>query len=84
MVSIVAGISLGMELDTIIVSIRKGIGGLLGSLLIIIASGVMLGKLVAESGAAQQITTGMMKLFGTRYLQWAHGYRFYYWHPSVL
>jgi len=71
MVSIVAGISLGMELDTIIVSIRKGIGGLLGSLLIIIASGVMLGKLVAESGAAQQITTGMMKLFGTRYLQWA-------------
>ena len=71
MVSIVAGISLGMELNTIIVSIRKGIGGLLGSLLIIIASGVMLGKLVAESGAAQQITTGMMKLFGTRYLQWA-------------
>ncbi len=70
-VSIVAGILLGMNLDTIIASIRKGIGSLLGSLLIIISSGVMLGKLVSESGAAQQITTGMMKLFGTRYLQWA-------------
>lgn len=70
-VSIVAGISLGMPLDTIIGSIRKGIGSLLGSLLIIIASGVMLGKLVADSGAAQRITTGLMKIFGTRYLQWA-------------
>jgi len=70
-VSILAGILLDMELNAIIVTIRKGIGNLLGSLLIIITSGVMLGKLVSESGAAQQITTGMMKLFGTRYLQWA-------------
>jgi Gnt-I system high-affinity gluconate transporter len=69
--SIVAGILLGMELNTIIATIRKGIGNLLGSLLIVITSGVMLGKLVSESGAAQQITTGMMKLFGAPYLQWA-------------
>jgi len=70
-VSIVAGVLLGMELNTIIVAIRKGIGSLLGSLLIIIASGVMLGKLVADSGAAQQITIGLMKLFGARHLQLA-------------
>ncbi len=50
---------------------RKGIGQLLGSLLIVIVSGAMLGKLVAESGAAQQITTTMMKMFGTKYIQWA-------------
>ncbi|MBI1770432.1 MAG: gluconate transporter [Bacteroidetes bacterium] len=70
-IAIIAGILLGMDIDTIIVSIRKGIGQLLGSLLIIIVSGAMLGKLVAESGAAQQITNGMMKVFGTRYIQWA-------------
>jgi Gnt-I system high-affinity gluconate transporter len=70
-VSIVAGIFLGMDLRSIALSIRKGIGELLGSLVIIIVSGVMLGKLVTESGAAQRITTGMMKLFGTRYIQWA-------------
>lgn len=70
-VSIVAGILLGMDITTISASIRRGIGQLLGSLLIVIVSGAMLGKLVAESGAAQQITTGMMKLFGTRYIQWA-------------
>ena len=70
-VSIVAGILLGMDLSAIVVSIRKGIGELLGSLLIIIVSGAMLGKLVAEGGAAQQITNGMMKLFGRRYIPWA-------------
>jgi len=70
-VSIVAGILLGMDISTIVVSMRKGIGQLLGSLLIVIISGAMLGKLVAESGAAQQITTTMMKIFGTRYIQWA-------------
>src|SRR5688572_3591978 len=31
----------------------------------------MLGKLAAESGAAQRIAGGMMKLFGERYIQWA-------------
>ena len=31
----------------------------------------MLGKLVAESGAAQKIATIMMKLFGEKYIQWA-------------
>ncbi len=70
-VSILAGILLGMNPATITESIRKGVGQLLGSLLIIIVSGAMLGKLVAESGAAQQITNGMMKLFGTKNIQWA-------------
>jgi len=70
-VSILAGVLLGMDVSTIVVSIRKGIGQLLGSLVIVIVSGAMLGKLVAESGAAQQITTTMMKIFGTRYIQWA-------------
>jgi Gnt-I system high-affinity gluconate transporter len=31
----------------------------------------MLGKLTAESGAAQQIASGLMKLFGAGYIQWA-------------
>lgn len=70
-VSLLAGFLLGMDLSTIVNSIRKGMGQLLGSLLVIIVCGAMLGKLVAESGAAQQITNGMMKIFGARYIQWA-------------
>jgi len=70
-VSIVAGISLGMNPIAVMTSVRNGIGNLLGSLVVIIVSGAMLGKLVAESGAAQRIVSGMLKIFGVRYIHWA-------------
>lgn len=70
-VSILAGLLLGVEISSIAKSIQKGIGDMLGSLVIIIISGAMLGKLVADSGAAQQIAAGMMKVFGEKYIQWA-------------
>lgn len=70
-VSLLAGMLLGMKLTEITSSIQKGMGDLLGSLVVVIVIGAMLGKLVAESGAAQQITSGLMKLFGTRNIQWA-------------
>lgn len=43
---------------------------MLGSILIIICIGDMVGKLVAESGAAQVIANTMVRLFGERYLVW--------------
>ncbi|HMG92157.1 MAG TPA: gluconate:H+ symporter [Chryseolinea sp.] len=70
-VSILAGLLLGIEVSKITASIQKGLGDMLGSLVIVVASGAMLGKLTAESGAAQQIASGLMKLFGERYIQWA-------------
>lgn len=70
-VSILAGLLLGIEVTKITASIQKGLGDMLGSLVIVVASGAMLGKLAAESGAAQQIATGMMKFFGEKYIHWA-------------
>src|SRR5215831_5386679 len=70
-VSIIAGIWLGIPLATLTTSVQKGIGDTLGQLVIIIGLGAMLGKLVAESGAAQKITAVLMKAFGEKYLQWA-------------
>ncbi|PWT72321.1 MAG: gluconate transporter [Bacteroidetes bacterium] len=71
LVSILAGIWLGIPLATVTASCQKGIGDTLGSLVIIIALGAMLGKLVAESGAAQRISSVMMNIFGRKYIQWA-------------
>src|SRR5688572_16489001 len=71
LVSIATGLLLGIPLRTITGSVQKGIGDTLGSLSIIITLGAMLGKLVAESGAAQKIATVMMNLFGEKYIQWA-------------
>lgn len=69
--SIIAGILLGIPFDKVIGSVQKGIGDTLGSLTIIICLGAMLGKLVAESGAAKKITEVLMQKFGTRYISWA-------------
>lgn len=69
-VSIIAGIALGIPLNKIAGSVEKGIGDVLGSLLIIITVGAMLGKLVADSGAAQRIAAVIMKICGEKYIQW--------------
>lgn len=52
-------------------TIHKGMGDMLGSLIIVILAGSMLGKLVAETGAAQKIATSLMAIFGQSYLQLA-------------
>ena len=65
-VSIGIGVGQGMKLDVIVNSIEKGIGNTLGFLVLILGLGAMLGKLVAESGAAQQITNGLIKFFGVK------------------
>lgn len=70
-VSIIAGLLLGIPFNNIVGSVQKGLGDTLGSLVIIIALGAMLGKLVAESGAAQKIASVMMNMFGIKYIQWA-------------
>lgn len=70
-VSILAGLLLGVEVSKISGSVQKGLGDMLGSLAVVVICGAMIGKLVAESGAAQQITGGLMKLFGESRIQWA-------------
>lgn len=70
-VAIITGLMLGIPLNKITQSVQKGIGDTLGSLVIVIALGAMLGKLVAESGAAQKITNVLMKAFGPKRIQWA-------------
>jgi Gnt-I system high-affinity gluconate transporter len=70
-ISIVAALWLGVNPAAIMTSVQKGIGDMLGSLVIVIVTGSMLGKLVAESGAAQQIAMRMVNLFGRRRMHWA-------------
>jgi Gnt-I system high-affinity gluconate transporter len=70
-VAIVTGLLLGIPFAGIAHSLSKGIGDTLGQLSIVIVLGAMLGKLVAESGAAQRIATTMMNIFGEKYIQWA-------------
>src|SRR3984893_6465757 len=70
-ISIITGLLLGIPFNQITQSVQKGIGDTLGSLVTVIALGAMLGKLVAESGAAQQISGTLMRAFGEKNIQWA-------------
>jgi Gnt-I system high-affinity gluconate transporter len=69
-VSIVAGVFTGIPLENIGKSLQKGIGDMLGSLVIVVVLGAMLGKIVAESGAAQRIASVMMGVFGEKNIHW--------------
>ncbi|NBA84595.1 gluconate transporter [Emticicia sp. CRIBPO] len=69
-VAIGLGLVSGLEIPVIGKAIQSGIGGTLGDLTLIIGFGGMLGKLVAESGAAQRITSKLLDLFGKKYLTW--------------
>jgi Gnt-I system high-affinity gluconate transporter len=70
-ISLMAALLLGMPLPNIVKSVNKGLGDMLGSLVIIIVLGSMLGKLVGVSGAAQKIATSMRNAFGEKYITWA-------------
>jgi len=69
-VSATTGMLLGIPADKVMASMQKGIGDTLGSLVIVILCGAMLGKLVAESGAAQRIVGLLTRGFGERNVQW--------------
>jgi len=71
LVSTMAALLLGMPMNHIAQSVNKGLGDTLGSLVIIIVLGAMLGKLVAVSGAAQKIASVLKNQFGPKYVTWA-------------
>ena len=71
LVAILIGLFGGLPIASVVTSIQKGLGDILSSLLIIIALGAMLGKLVADSGAALRISTGLIGAFGKKYIVWA-------------
>jgi Gnt-I system high-affinity gluconate transporter len=71
LVALLVGLAQGMPLDLAAQSIQDGIGSTLGLLVVILGFGAMLGKLVADSGAAQRITSNLIDTFGLKYVQWA-------------
>jgi gluconate transporter len=64
--SILAALLLQMPLDKVTLSIEKGIGGMIGSLAVLLALGAIFGKIVADSGAAKKISIVLIKAFGDK------------------
>ncbi len=71
LVCLFVGVVSGLSVSDAVTAIETGIGNTLGSLVIILGFGAMLGKLVAESGGANKITNSLVQRFGIKNIQFS-------------
>ena len=71
LVGLGVGLAAGQPALAVVASLERGLGGTLGALAVVLGLGAMLGKLVADSGAARRITDGLVAAFGPTRVQWA-------------
>jgi H+/gluconate symporter-like permease len=71
LVALFVGLLQGMSLPEVYESMLDGIGGQLDDLVLILGFGAMLGRILADSGAAQRIATSMLAFFGISRVQLA-------------
>jgi len=71
LVSLGLGVVAGMPLGGAVKAFQDGVGTVLGFIAVVLGLGTMLGKLMAESGAATRIATTLIDLFGERRVHWA-------------
>lgn len=69
--SVFLGLTSGMAVDLVMKSFQDGFGGVLGFVGIVLGLGTMLGKLMAESGGADQIAQTLIDAFGKEKVHWA-------------
>jgi gluconate transporter len=68
--SFIVGILNSMGMLQILSSVLKGIGDTMGSIILILVFGAMLGKLIEESGAAHTLTNRLTEHFGIKNIQY--------------
>lgn len=70
-VSITTGLLLGMPVAKVMTTVGTGIGATLGSMVMVLALGAMMGKLIEDTGAARKIVFILIRFFGYKNIQWA-------------
>ena len=71
LVSLSLAMVAGLPLATALHSFETGMGNTLGHIAIVVALGTMLGKMMAESGGADQVAHTLIRLFGEKRVPWA-------------
>src|SRR6478609_9531809 len=65
------GLAAGVEPAKVIINFEDGVGGVLKEVGLLIALGAMLGKLLADSGGANQVVDTLLGKVSPRLLPWA-------------
>ncbi|RRB04522.1 GntP family permease [Larkinella rosea] len=71
MAACIAGLTGGLSVNQTLDAITKGFGATLGSIGIVIGLGVMMGRILEVSGAAEQIAYSFIQWLGNRKEEWA-------------
>ncbi|HAK31598.1 MAG TPA: hypothetical protein DCO90_20710, partial [Sphingobacterium sp.] len=66
--SVAVGFAMNMSAVDILKSVENGVSTTMGQLALLLAFGSLLGKLMAEGGAAEKITTVLTAVFGKKNL----------------
>ena len=70
-VSLAMGVIAGMSPVAAVKAFQDGVGNTLGFIAVVVGLGTMLGKMMAESGAATRIATTLIDRFGPQRVHWA-------------
>jgi GntP family gluconate:H+ symporter len=65
------GLVAGLAPGDVVESFQGGVGDVLGNVGVVLALGTMLGKLLAESGGAEQLARTVLDRSGTKHVTWA-------------
>ncbi|NVL28814.1 permease DsdX, partial [Pseudomonas syringae pv. actinidiae] len=71
LVSVGLALVAGMPASGVVASYEAGVGKTLGHIALVVALGTMLGKMMAESGGAEQVARTLIDRFGERNAHWA-------------
>ena len=71
LVSLGLALAAGMPAGEIVAAYEQSVGRTLGHIALIVALGTMLGKMMAESGGAEQVARTLINRFGERNAHWA-------------
>ncbi|SDH94740.1 gluconate:H+ symporter [Pseudomonas abietaniphila] len=71
LVSVGLALVAGMPATSVVSSYEGGVGKTLGHIALVVALGTMLGKMMAESGGAEQVARTLIDRFGERNAHWA-------------
>lgn len=71
--SLVLGLWVGAPPGQVLKSFRVGFGETLANVGVLLALGAMFGQLMASSGGAERVSSGLLKIGGTRMIPWTMG-----------
>src|SRR6185369_16988810 len=71
LVAMLLGLGGGMKLPVIAKSFQEGMGHTLGFLGVVVGLGMMLGKMLTESGGARVVAQTLIRVLGPNRLPWA-------------